>query len=98
MIAGSINPVGRITCSITAPLLSRISIRRRRRRNVNRLIDQLRELVEIERPVVQRGRQAEAVFDQGFLARTVAAVHAADLRHGHMALIDHQKKIVGKIT
>ena len=71
---------------------------RRRRRNVDRLIDHRRELVEVERPVVERRRQAKAVLDQGFFARAVAAVHAADLRHGDVALVDHQEKIVGKVT
>jgi len=44
------------------------------------------------------GRQAEAVFDEGFLARPVAAVHAADLRHGHVALVDKQQPVVGEVV
>ena len=37
-------------------------------RDVDRLVDAGLELLEVERPVVQGRRQAEAVVDQGFLA------------------------------
>ena len=63
---------------------------RRRRRDVNGLIQHGFELSEIERPVVERRRQAKTVFDQSLFARAVAAIHAADLRHRDVAFIDEQ--------
>ena len=48
--------------------------------------------LEAQRPVVQRRRQAEAEFHQGFLARTVALVHRADLRDGHVRFVHHQQR------
>ena len=71
---------------------------RRRRRNIDGLIQHRFELGEIQRPVVERRRQTKAIFDQSFLARTVAAIHAADLRHGDVAFIDEEQKIARKIT
>ena len=65
----------------------------RRRADVNELVRQLHELVEIERPVVERARQAKSVIDQHGLARTVAFVHPADLRNGGVRFIDHDQKI-----
>jgi hypothetical protein len=53
------------------------------------------ELLEAQRPVVQGRGQAEAVLHQGFLARAVALVHAAELGNGDMALVDHQQGIIG---
>ena len=44
------------------------------------LAEPLLELLEVERPVVERRGQAEAVLDQRLLARAVAVVHAAHLR------------------
>ena len=51
------------------------------------------ELVEPQRPVVERGREPEPVLDQGLLARAVAAVHAPELRHGHVAFVDEEQRI-----
>ncbi|MCY1451707.1 hypothetical protein D9M71_685870 [compost metagenome] len=48
-------------------------------------------LIETHRPVVQRRRQAEAVLDQGFLARAVALVHRPDLGNADVGLVDHQQ-------
>ena len=64
-----------------------------RGRDEDRLRHQLLELVEAQRPVVQRRRQAEAVVDQVLLARAVALVHAADLRNGDVALVDEHQRI-----
>ncbi len=52
------------------------------------------ELLEGERPVVQRRRQAEAVLHQIEFSRAVAVVHAAHLGHGHMALVDGEYPVV----
>ena len=51
-----------------------------------------------ERPVVERRRQAEAVVDQVLLARAVAAVHAAELRDGHVALVDDHQRVRRQIV
>ena len=52
------------------------------------------ELVEGLRPVVERARQAEAVLDQGLLARAVALVHPADLRDGLVRLVDEADEVL----
>ena len=53
-----------------------------------RHIDSLRrhsfELVKPQRPVVQRRREPETVFHQGFLAGPVTTIHAAELRYGRV--------------
>ena len=55
--------------------------------------DERQELLEAERPVVERRRQAEAVFDQRLLAGAVAVVHPADLRQGDVGLVDHHQEL-----
>ena len=54
----------------------------------------LHELLEIQRPVIERARQAEAVFDQDGLTRLVAFIHAADLRNGGVRFVDHEQIIL----
>jgi hypothetical protein len=56
-------------------------VRARRRRDEDRLRPHRVPLLEAQRPVVERRRQAEAVFDERLLARRSPLVHAADLRH-----------------
>ena len=51
------------------------------------------ELVEAERAVVERGRKTEAVVDERLLARAVAAVHAAELSHHHVALVEEHDAV-----
>ena len=53
--------------------------------------------LEAQRPVVHAGGQAEAVFGQRRLAPEVAAIHAADLRHGDVALVDEDQRVVGDV-
>ena len=53
--------------------------------------------LEAQRPVVHAGRQAEAVFGERRLAAEVAAIHAADLRHGDVALVDEDQRVVGDV-
>ncbi len=53
-------------------------------------------LVELQRPVVERAGQPEAVLDQRRLAAVVAGEHAAHLRHRDVRLVDEQQVIVGK--
>ena len=72
------------------PIASAHLIVRRRGRHVDDLADAGFEFVEIQRPVIERRRQAKAVLDQGLFARAVAPIHPSDLRHGHVAFVDHQ--------
>ncbi len=67
----------------------------RRRRDEQELRHFRQELVEAERPVVERRRQPEAVVDEGLLPRAVALVHAADLRHRLVRLVD-EDDVVGR--
>ena len=53
------------------------------------------ELLEGQRPVVERRRQAEAEVDQDLLAGAVVLVHAHDLGDGHVALV-HDQQPVGR--
>ena len=46
-----------------------------------------------ERAVVERGRKTEAVVDERLLARAVAAVHAAELSHHHVALVEEHDAV-----
>ena len=53
--------------------------------------------VELQRAVVDAGRQAEAVFGQGRLAAVVAPEHAVDLADGDVALVHEQQGVVGDV-
>ena len=70
---------------------------RRGRRDKHRLRHQRLELFELERTIVQRGRQPKAIVDQIFLARTVAFIHAADLGHGNVRFVDDHQRVLGQI-
>ena len=65
----------------------------RRRRHVDAAWRTQFPFLELQRPVVQRRRQPESELDQRLLARTVALVHGADLRNGHMRFVDHQQRV-----
>ncbi len=56
------------------------------------------ELLKRERTVVIGGLHAEAVLHKIDLACKVAVVHGADLRNGHVALVDEYEEIFGKIV
>ena len=56
------------------------------------------ELLELERPVVERARQAEAVLDERLLARAVAAVHRADLRHRLVRLVEDEQEVLREVV
>jgi len=56
------------------------------------------ELVERERPVVERRGQAEPELHQRLLARAVTVVHAAHLGHGLVALVDHEQEVVREVV
>ena len=68
-----------------------------RRRDAHGLRPHQVPLLEAERPVVHAGRQAEAVFGERRLAAEVAAIHAADLRDGDVALVDEDQRVVGQV-
>src|SRR5206468_133238 len=67
-------------------------------RDVDRLADVARELLEVERTVVERGREAEAELDQRFLAGSISSVHTADLRNGDVALVDDEQVVFGEVV
>ena len=62
------------------------------------LVGAIAELREIERPVVQRGRQPEAVLHQRLLAGDVAVVHAPHLRHAHVRLVNEQQVVLREVV
>ena len=94
---GSIRPVGRMTCSANTPPDCFHLPAARRRRNGDGKRPHGVPFLEAQRPVVHAGRQAEAVFGQRRLAAEVAAIHAADLRHGDVAFVDEDQRIVGHV-
>ena len=69
----------------------------RRGRNVDELGNPRLKLIETKRTVIERRGQAKAVLHQGHLTRTVAFVHAADLRHRYMALVDDAEHVLRKV-
>ena len=95
--SGSTIPVGRTICS-TIRVDSARSHGPGRRRDQHQLVDPVEELVELERPVVDRRGQAEAEVDQRLLARAVALVHAADLRDRLVGLVDEADEVVGEVV
>ena len=97
LTGGSIRPVGRITCSTKAPPVSLELPAAGRRRDERRLRAHGVPLLEAQRAIVHARGQAEAVFGQRRLAPVVAAEHAADLRHGHVALVDEHERVVGQV-
>ena len=70
----------------------------RRCGNVHDLVQTVVELFKIERTVVIGTRQAEAVFDQTFLAGAVAVIHGAHLRERDVALVHDKQKILREIV
>src|ERR1043166_9126342 len=64
--------------------------------HIDDLVRHFHELVEIERAVVERAWQTEAVVHQHGFARTIAFIHTADLRNGGVRFIDHDQKIFRK--
>ena len=80
-------------CSTTTPPACWQLVRPWRGAHVDHLPDAPLPLREAQRPVVERRRQAEAVLDEHFLARAVAVVHPAHLRHGLVALIDDEHRV-----
>ena len=88
---------GRTSCSTTWPACLLLVVGGRRRHE-DRLRQQPLELLEAQRPVVERRRQPEAVVDEVLLARAVALVHAADLRDRHVALVDEHERVARQVV
>ena len=57
---------------------------------------ELLELLELERAVVECGRQTESELNKVLLAGAVATVHRVYLRYAHVALVNDEKKILGE--
>src|SRR5438552_12665283 len=73
-------------------------VRAWRRRDEDHLPGRRLELAEAERAVVECRRQAEAELDERLLPRAVAAIHAADLRHRHVALVDDEEIVLREVA
>ena len=95
--SGSTSPVGRMICSTDAVGSGQL-VGAGRRRQVDGLADPLEELLPPQRAVVHRAGQPEAVVDERALARHVALVHRADLRHGHVRLVDDEQEVLGEVV
>ena len=67
-------------------------------RDVDRLVEPLLELVELQGPVVEGAGQAEAVFDQALLPGPVPVVHGPDLGQGHVALVHEENEVVWEVV
>ncbi len=91
-------PVGRIICSTTTPCDFASSYGPWRGRHVHHLPHPRLPLGKVQRTVVERGWQPEPVGDQHFLARPVAVIHAADLRHRLVALVHDQERVLGQVV
>ena len=69
----------------------------RRGRNVDELGNPRLKLIKTKRAVIECRRQTKTMLHQRHLTRAVAFVHAADLRHRHMTLVDDAEHILGKV-
>ena len=56
------------------------------------------ELVKIQRTVIERRRQTEAVIHQHLLSAPVACVHSPDLRQRNVALVHKQQPVLRKMV
>ncbi len=62
-------------------------IRAGRGGDVDDLIGALFKFFKLQRPIIERRRQAEAILHQVFLARAIAVPHAMQLRNGLVRFI-----------
>jgi len=67
-------------------------------RQVDHLGHQIHELIEVQRSVVERRRQTEAVLDQRQLPGPVSVVHAGDLGQAHVRLVHHRQEVRREIV
>ncbi len=68
------------------------------RGDMDHLADPFPELPKAQGTVVQGRGQAEPEFHQGFLAGQVPMVHAPDLGHGDVGLVQEYQEVRGKIV
>src|SRR5271169_6901654 len=73
-------------------------IRAGRGGDINELVGAMLELLEGQRTIVERRGHAEAVFDQRLLARAVAVIHAVQLRHGLVRLVNEEQEVAREIV
>ncbi len=66
---------------------------RRRSRHEHRLAHHVLEFLELERAVVECGRQAEPVGDEVLLARAVTTIHSAELADRDVRLVDEHEGV-----
>ena len=66
--------------------------------HVNGLVDDAVKFLVGEGAVVQSGGQSKAMVDQIDLARPVATEHGANLRNGHVALVNHHEEVFGEVV
>ena len=69
----------------------------RRCRDIDALMYPFCELLKLQRPVIKGRREPEAIVNERFLSRSVAAVHRAHLRERNMALVNKQQEILREI-
>ena len=69
----------------------------RRGRNVDELGNPRLKLIETKRAVIECRRQTKTMLHQRHLTRAIAFVHAADLRHRYMALVDDTEHVLRKV-
>ena len=72
-------------------------VRTGRRGNIDQLIGPLLEFLEREWPIVHGRWQPESVFDKVVLAGAIAVIHAAQLGHRLMALVDEHQRILRQV-
>ena len=70
----------------------------RRGRHVNELGHALLEFVEAQRAIVEAARQTETMLGERDFSTAVAFVHATNLRHRDMALVDDAEEIFREIV
>ncbi len=68
-------------------------VRARRCRHVDQLRHTRFPLLEVERAVVERGRQTEPVVDEDLLTGAIAEIHAANLRDRLVTLVDDDERV-----
>ncbi len=88
-----VDDAGRADELLDDPLAALQLVRPRRRAHVDGLVDGRLELLERQRPVVERRRQAEPEVDEDLLAGPVVLVHADDLRDRHVRLVDDEQPV-----
>ncbi len=64
----------------------------------NDLIDSRFPFIELQRSVIKRRRQTEAIFDKSLLPGSITGIHRSDLRNRYVRLVNDRKKVFLKIV